>query len=228
MENTKCTYPDCPVVAPCQAQDQQDMPQDIKDYIVQLHNEKRAEIANGNDANLPSGTTASNMKEMSWSDEAASIAQCWTNQCGQDHDTCRNTASGEYVGQNYAGFGGYGNGINSQDDLRTKDRVKGMFDDWVSEEMDLDPQDISDFQDRTYVGHFTQVVWANTSQVGCGWITYDDPEGSVTWHNIHMFCNYVVGGNMNGASVFETGPTASDCDNGESQNYPGLCNAGDV
>ena len=30
------------------------------------------------------------------------------------------------------------------------------------------------------IGHYTQIVWADTSEVGCGYIRFTDVEGTVT------------------------------------------------
>jgi len=44
------------------------------------------------------------------------------------------------------------------------------------------------------VGHYTQVVWRNTTQVGCGVATANG--------NIAMVCRYSPGGNVRGQSVY--------------------------
>lgn len=198
------------------------MSNSIKQYILDLHNEKRQKIANGQDKILK-GLKVSNMNELSWSAECAETAKCWANQCESDHDKCRDTATGQYVGQNYAGFGGYGNVDFSN--IGSKDRVKGMFDNWVSEEEDLVIDDLWDYQERSYVGHYTQVIWANTSQVGCGWVNFLEFENGQKWYNMNLYCNYLVGGNWIGSPVFKKGKPASDCKFGESSKYSGLCNS---
>jgi Cysteine-rich secretory protein family len=45
------------------------------------------------------------------------------------------------------------------------------------------------------VGHYTQVVWKDTSRVGCGWV--DAPDG-----NCYLVCRYVSPGNFTGQAPF--------------------------
>ena len=47
-------------------------------------------------------------------------------------------------------------------------------------------------------GHYTQVVWAETEELGCGMVYYK--EGS-QWETI-VVCNYAVAGNLKGNSWF--------------------------
>merc|ERR1712135_128354 len=53
------------------------------------------------------------------------------------------------------------------------------------------------------IGHYTQVVWAETTDVGCGYIA--SSKGS------YMACNYGPGGNVAGKRVYETGKPGSKC-----------------
>ncbi|KAJ8971424.1 hypothetical protein NQ317_018159 [Molorchus minor] len=73
-------------------------------------------------------------------------------------------------------------------------------------------------------GHFTQVVWAATTEIGCGMSKSGDqkPLLSATYY---VACNYGVGGNMLGAKIYTRGPACSQCKNGLKCNsdYPGLC-----
>ena len=74
-----------------------------KKVIVDKHNELRRRVAMGQEKNQP---PASNMREIIWNDELATIAQRWTDQCNFGHDKNRNKLDGTYVGQNaYTGGG---------------------------------------------------------------------------------------------------------------------------
>ena len=46
-------------------------------------------------------------------------------------------------------------------------------------------------------GHYTQLVWAETGRLGCGTVYY----GQGMLSN-NLVCNYAIGGNMMGASVY--------------------------
>ncbi|CAG2060007.1 unnamed protein product [Timema podura] len=69
------------------------------------------------------------------------------------------------------------------------------------------------------VGHYTQVVWADTKLVGCGLIYY--PDG--VWNIYYMACNYGPGGNIIGDSLYKEGTPCSECDGGCDITYTGLC-----
>jgi len=62
-------------------------------------------------------------------------------------------------------------------------------------------------------GHYTQVVWAKSVFVGCGWTK----KGGIV-------CNYAPGGNFNGEAPFVQGNTCSNCPGDYRFCVDGLCN----
>lgn len=76
--------------------------EDLKQIIVDTHNEKRNFIAGGGD---PRHRPASRMATMQWDDELASLASLNVKQCELSHDECHNTNEYRYSGQNLAWFG---------------------------------------------------------------------------------------------------------------------------
>merc|ERR1719361_2789889 len=60
---------------------------------------------------------------------------------------------------------------------------------------------------NTILGHYTQMVWANTRYVGCGYVN-----GCSGW-NAQFVCVYFPLGNMNSGSTspYESGAISSDC-----------------
>nr|CAD7596365.1 unnamed protein product [Timema genevievae] len=69
-------------------------------------------------------------------------------------------------------------------------------------------------------GHYTQVVWANTYQVGCGYIKYK--VGSTTYS--YVVCDYGPSGNYLGQELYKTGAACSQCGTMVCDTtYPGLC-----
>jgi len=69
------------------------------------------------------------------------------------------------------------------------------------------------------IGHYTQVVWAETTDVGCGYIAKLDGQ----FIKSYMACNYGPGGNMRGQSIYEQGEPGSKCPTGTTKTAEGLC-----
>ena len=124
--------------------------------MVDLHNKYRADIAEGKVSGLP---PASNMQKMSWNEDLAQVAQKWADQCLFDHDTgdARKTPQFEHVGQNI-----YLQKISKKvPGIKVKKAVKK----WFGEVQDFDEHQISPFEFTYNTGHFSQLVWAETSEV---------------------------------------------------------------
>ena len=122
---------------------------------------------------------------LSWDPALAAIAQAWAEQCIDqeaptgliDHNPGRSDGYGDYVGENVYGSGGGASGT---------DAVAA----WASEESsyDHDSNSCSDV-----CGHYTQIVWAATSKVGCSLHQCD----GLTFGNT-IVCDYAPGGNDGG------------------------------
>ena len=50
-------------------------------------------------------------------------------------------------------------------------------------------------------GHYTQVVWAETEELGCGMVYYKEDSAEYQYQTI-VVCNYAVAGNLEGNSWF--------------------------
>jgi hypothetical protein len=117
-----------------------------------------------------------------WDPSLAATAQAWAEQCVDDegivglidHNPNRSDGHPQYVGENIYGHSGSASGT-------------AAVASWVSEEADYD-YDSNTCSD--VCGHYTQVVWATTTAVGCGIATC---EGLLYGHSI--VCNYMPGGN---------------------------------
>ncbi|BFZ03602.1 hypothetical protein BsWGS_06641 [Bradybaena similaris] len=144
--------------------------EDLKKEIVAQHNELRSNV-------IPMPV---NMLKMTWDEELAMVAQGWTDACVMDaterfkHDTLRFLPGRFSVGQNL----GYG-----------QNSFKELIEAWYGEKPDYDPsfgKDASGILDM--VGHYTQMVWASTNKIGCGF----------TQCNRRKFyvCNYAPAGNV--------------------------------
>lgn len=66
------------------------------------------------------------------------------------------------------------------------------------------------------IGHFTQMVWSDTSYVGCAIAMWNNAEGYFCYY----ICNY-DSGNIVGYPVLNIGAVTSECE--PHKDYPGLC-----
>nr|QEE04220.1 venom allergen [Scolopendra subspinipes] len=183
--------------------------EDQKKEIVNIHNKLRQKVANGNQPKQPS---AMNMNLLRWDDKLAHSAQTLSNTCIAKHKkpilkTYRS------VGQNI------GSGWSSFTEKTAK--FKSFIDAWYDEVKLFDSKKIQPFLYTKAYGHYTQVVWARTLAVGCGFTAYRDDKGVF---NKIFVCNYGPSGNYPGSAVYLSGKTCTACRKGCSKQFPGLCN----
>ena len=77
-----------------------------------------------------------------------------------------------------------------------------------------------DFRFSAGTGHYTQIVWANTYKIGCGYTAYRKRN----FVKKFIVCNYGDAGNLLGAPMYEVGRPCSKCPaNICSRKNPGLC-----
>jgi len=173
--------------------------------ILDLHNKLRRDLANGKAGTMPK---AANMEKFTWDAELANIAQAQMNKCvyGHDCDDCRKDKNGcfSHVGQNIAYRGA--SSLNNQSEWHLPIQA------WYDEIKDYDNgatnvESFSSVGTTGVVGHFTQVIWAETYKVGCGFIIYKDGQ----WYKRLYSCNYGVGGNMAEAPIYLKGEPCSKC-----------------
>merc|ERR1712136_130923 len=221
--HTMCIYeaeaqPSCGIVTVSGITDQA-----MKDTILNKHNELRSLVANGEEERGVDGgqPKATNMRELTWNDELAEVAQRWVNQCIAGHDKNRRTDDFEYVGQNWAWAAVVG---GNHDDSGAV--ASGMVQKWYDEVKDITAQAVDSFSlDKTVtgatgdIGHYTQVVWAETTDVGCGYMTSNVNERIESV----LVCNYGPSGNWLKESLYEQGETGSNCPEGTVKADSGLC-----
>jgi len=162
-----------------------------KDLILAFHNQHRQKVSAGTEG-LPEAKTT--IPDLKWDDTLSEVAQRWADQCTWGHDTNRNTATFSYVGQNmYMAWGSA---------KPSTVAWKASIDSWYSEIKDYIAanQDVNNFQSVSgpAIGHFTQVVWAATTHVGCGYVEFEKDNGYTT----HIACNYGPGGNIIGQPIY--------------------------
>ncbi|GFY68118.1 hypothetical protein TNIN_396891 [Trichonephila inaurata madagascariensis] len=183
------------------------------DHILKLHNKYRSQVAMGQETRAGGLPTASDMLEMVWDDELAAVAQKWADNCVYEHDCneCRAVANFP-VGQNIA----YQDLIcNKRQCLRTI-KPSDLDPDWASvmkdfydEVNDFDKKLVPKFQPRggKEINHFTQIVWAKSWRVGCGFTVFLK---GLTYRRFYV-CNYGPAGNIIGSPIYEQGNPGSAC-----------------
>lgn len=164
----------CPA-APGTLPDGIDSPEELAAFqqeLLDTHNDVRANAQPTPDPALPT---------MSWSESAASLAQDWANRCVFEH------RQPNELGENLALF--------SQLDVPPKDVV----DLWAAEDADFDYAN-NDCAAGKQCGHYTQIVWRDSTSVGCGVANCDNVEGfgpGALW-----VCNYDPPGNFVGQQPY--------------------------
>ncbi|KAK4011702.1 putative Venom allergen [Daphnia magna] len=188
--------------------------------ILKAHNDYRRKVAKGLETSGAPGPqpSASNMRQLIWDEELAVMAQTHAQQCVFKHDTCRNVARFR-VGQNI-----YISGA-SVDMLNPSDWPAAVTS-WYNEVNDMTSAYVTSFpmSPPAVIGHYTQVVWANTYTVGCGVAYYQSTAtfGPAYPYNRIYVCNYGPTGNFINSPVYSQGAAGSACP-APTSNIDGLC-----
>jgi Cysteine-rich secretory protein family len=120
---------------------------------------------------------------LQWSDDQAASAQDWANQLAAAQQLSHNRA-----GQNVASGGGTAGGFSAGQ----------LVDLWGSEKQNFRNNafpDISTTGNWSDAGHYSQLVWRNTTSVGCGLATGQDGSN-------YLVCNYDPAGNVVGETAY--------------------------
>uniref|UniRef100_A0A1I8NCD4 SCP domain-containing protein n=1 Tax=Musca domestica TaxID=7370 RepID=A0A1I8NCD4_MUSDO len=181
-----------------------------KEIILREHNRLRQTVATGR---YPGQPAAENMREIVWDDELADRAQKWAENCQFRHDPFR-TINRFTMGQNLAII--WSTAPLDPDDGDFPSRIQN----WFNEVQKYSFGDA--WSPKT--GHYSQLVWGETSLVGCGFAEYKDKSK----YNKLYVCNYGPGGNVVGYNPYEAGkPSCSLYGMKPSKRYNGLCAAPD-
>ncbi|XP_030838426.1 GLIPR1-like protein 1 [Strongylocentrotus purpuratus] len=144
-----------------------------------------------------------------WSHDLSGLAQRWANRCDFGFNFRSLVTEFSSVGQNIAQV--YAGTLDS------------IMDSWNNEKADYD------FETNTcsaFCAHYTQMVWATTSFIGCGRAAC--PPHSLYRPDTYIVCNYGPGGNVT-HRPYESGVPCSSCPDSEGDTYScenNLCTLG--
>ncbi|XP_043275296.1 serotriflin-like isoform X2 [Venturia canescens] len=147
--------------------------------------------------------TAANMLVMKWHNGAAKAAQRWAEACyALTHDNA--------TGRHIDAFGSCGQNI-----FISTAQVPWFFaiKAWYLENQ-LFKYGPRAKNDLSKVGHYTQMVWASTHRVGCGWAKCNGTRGPRGRPYFSYVCNYCPSGNHieKLSTPYVAGPTCSSCE----------------
>lgn len=200
-----------------------------KAEILNIHNMFRNKVAMGQETRAGGLPAAANMHAITWDNELAAIAQKWAEQCVNDHDCkeCRATM-GFSVGQN-VGYKWYSCSGNCN--IRSAD--------WTGKATDFYEKEINDYSKELVkkhpanypkiIGHTTQVIWARTHKIGCGFSSFEGANNGRPGIIQIYVCNYGPAGNLRDFPVYLEGSPCSRCPENSccgascNKDFPGLC-----
>jgi len=171
---------------------------DEKRVIVTVHNKLRNQIALQTNVIGPKLPFATNMIQMYYSDAIGEKAQEWANKCIFKHSTQDFRKQPQFkTGENIYKISFYGG--------KPEKNWQKAIEAWFSEIKDFGGKSVDSFTaGPPTTGHFTQVVWAYSYFVGCGYASYSDAPGSVT--HLHV-CQYGGVGNIIGFPIYKSSMT---------------------
>ncbi|CAH1966227.1 unnamed protein product [Acanthoscelides obtectus] len=213
--NTVCQREeDCSAEDECEAGP---MNYHIRKKLVDVHNRLRNQFAGG-DPKMRS-FNVSNMMVLSYDSDLQHTADCHINRCQWGHDDCRGTKKFKTAGQNLYMSTARSSGQKLAFSDPQKFAQNGV-ESWYSEIEIANPADIADtYKFVPGTGHWTQMIWAETTHIGCAIVEQFNGEEA------YLACNYGPAGNIVGARLLIQGETCSRCPLGVfcSQEYPNLC-----
>ncbi|KAK3930547.1 Venom allergen 3 [Frankliniella fusca] len=146
-----------------------------------------------------------------WDEELATMARRWASQCVFAQDSCRTSEDGTAVAQNM-----FMQMLPTGYTLPTNVSVASAVATWYSEVDEYDGR--LSYQPYSYnapAWHYTLLIWARSSRVGCGFADYSSQSPMQTSVPTRLIvCNYKEAGNVPGAPVYVAGTPLSQCESG--------------
>ncbi|XP_075156420.1 venom allergen-1-like [Haematobia irritans] len=195
-----------------------EMTPELRNYLLDLHNERRNIIAGGMEKGFD---PAVRMATMSWNYEFEYLSKLNLLQCVTKHDKCRRTPDYPYVGQNLAS-------VRWTNYNFTLDYVLEMLVDyWYRENQYITKYDVKYMKKRTdlphKIGHFTLMAQERANEVGCA----ISRQSTANVSEVFLACDYSFTSFYN-VSVYREGSPASQCQSGQNPKYPNLCSVQEV
>lgn len=186
---------------------------------LEKHNALRARVARGD---TPGQPPAADMKRLTWDDDLAAVAQQWANTCTYRHNEqrseqldARTQRDEPDVGENLFAFLGTLSGPS------VDDAIQAWFDEHELYTFPNAPTPAT--------GHYTQLVWADTTRVGCGYARCDDLDHATfadmppRAEGFLFVCDYAPAGNWIGQAPYTVGDACSACGHERARCVEGLC-----
>ncbi|XP_066528098.1 peptidase inhibitor 16 [Hoplias malabaricus] len=158
--------------------------EDQKRQILQSHNIYRSQV------NPP----AADMISLVWGEELSLVAKAYSAKCIWDHNPdLQKNEMGENLFISTGAF-----------------KLEKALSDWFEERTDYDYDNNTCPEDKM-CGHYTQMVWAKTTRVGCE-VHFCQTVESLDFKNASLLvCNYSPAGNVIGLKPYEKGAACSKC-----------------
>jgi hypothetical protein len=188
-----------------------------KATIINAHNFYRNQMATQTNTVGPKFPFATNMLQFYWNDAIAAKAQDWANNCQNLHSSQEFRAQPDYfVGENiYFAW-------SSIDYPKLK--FKDYVDMWFKEITLSSPDIINKYAFDSSTGHFTQIIWSTSNQLGCGVAQFTTGDGK--FKNLFV-CQYGPAGNILNYPIYAASEQQEcDCPNDytcSNSVYVGLC-----
>jgi len=191
---------------------------DEKKFILLTLNRLRNQVATQTTTIGPKLPFARNMLQMYYSDTLGSTAQTVANRCFYKHSNPQERKQPQFsVGENVFRM----KFINGTPEKNWQNAIE----DWFSEIKDFGGKSVVQYNPNGPVtSHFTQLIWANTFLVGCGFASYSDSPKEIS----HLYvCHFGPTGNIVNFPIYNASyypgcdcPQNLGCNN---MTFPGLC-----
>jgi len=185
--------------------------------IVQIHNKLRNQIALQKNVIGPKLPFATNMIQMYYSESLGAKAQEWADHCTFAHSEQNDRKQPQFqVGENIYRV----RNISGHPTKNWQEAIEA----WFSEIQYFGGKSVAQYGDWQNTKHFTQLIWANSYFLGCGFSSFVEGPGSLTFLYV---CHYGPKGNLSGMPIYNASlvpacncPGSLNCNN---LTYTGLC-----
>ncbi|ESN97579.1 hypothetical protein HELRODRAFT_178014 [Helobdella robusta] len=133
---------------------------------------------------------SSKMLPIKWSSKLANYASAWAQNCAFEHGQPAEAQNEDDIGQNL-----YASSTSNVD-------YESAIQNWYDEKPDYS-YDSNSCRSGKMCGHYTQVVWATTTEVGCAVQMCNKGIEGLPWPRGHIIvCNYLPPGNWEGEKPY--------------------------